>query len=642
MFDTIFEKRNKSLNTVLKAGSFLGRALRENIELFKYNSETKQAHYVTESGKIIVGTVSTDKIKDVEIIEIKSYLDESSFNTIVESHINKWLGNLYRDQYVQAEQDFANTLDLWSERLKLDKVYKALSSKSTSLSENKDILKTLPFKKLQEIAPSLVKFLKENKDKLSKIPEIRNSVVLSNTIANAFGIPRLNYKKLTEAKEFHFNNDESNKSIFDLITKQELIKKELLESKRDFESIWIDNSHIVKLAECITGTEKDIQKALAETIINIPYFALVSKTQLTEMFNTIINVSEEIVPLKEIQKYSTYIFEAKKPVKNEVIKILDEQYGINIQNLKDPVSYRSLLNTQIVTLETIKRTLPKDSVNRTVIKEAIELLKVKNGVEAIDVNTFIVNLFTEAGYNLVKESVMNRYLDFDSIANDLSNVANVLKMIRGAAGGAGGMAGGAGPAMGGVGGAPMAGQNPAPMQPPMGQNPQVAAQAGSPEEDLNGAPLSPEDAEEGVQGGLDGQQALGGMEAPPTELPKDNLTALMAELEELIGGLKIELGEDPSGMEPGMEGEMPPEGLGGEEGLEGEPDGDEEGGPEINIDTGEGDDEVHVDAPEGDHDVEGEEEYEDEMPPKKEKGKPSKPDKKEKKESKPQPKKGKE
>ncbi len=601
MLDSIFEHRDKKLNKILKVGSFLGRALRENVELFKFDAETERAFYLTESKKIISGKIVENILSNIEVLDSSTYLDEKKFNKLVENHINKWLGDLYRDKYTDAQKDFTITLSLWEERLKLEKINKILEQKATNVSEHKDILKTPQFKKLVEITPSLVKFLKENKDKISSIAEIKNGVILSNTVANAFGLPKLSYKKLQEAKKFEIDGDENSSTIFDLITKQELIKKELLESKKNFDSIWITDKKITKLANCINEGEDETQKVLASVINSIPYFTILSKKQLSEMFNTILNVSDEVVPFKEIQKYASYIFEAKKSVRSEVIKVLNEKYGINVQNLKDAPSYRSLLNTQIVIFETLRRLLPKDSINRSVLKEAIGVLKEKDGVEAIDVNDLINKIFTEATYSFISEAVMSRYLDFDRIADDLGSVSQILKMIKGASGGMQkpelGMGGSQGmpgnpmgmgqPQMGGAG------------QSPIGANPMQSPMANRGEEDLGGPDglPTPEDDEEGIESGMGGgmsggmgQDPMGGMDTPPTETPPDQMAMLMAELDEILNGLKVELGQDPeaeaNGFDPGMDGEgepgmepgMQPEG--GEMPMEGDPEGEEGFGEE--------------------------------------------------------------
>lgn len=623
MLNDIFENRDKQLTNVLKLGHFLARSLRENVEFFKYDHTTKRACYLSESKRLIAGTVNNNRLTKIEVESAENYFSQEKFDSKVNHTIASWLGNLYEDKYPSAEESFSNILSLWGERAKLSKLNKSLSLKLNNINENKDILKTPEFKKLKESQPALITFLKNNKQKVSSVAELKNGIILSNVVANAFGVPRLSYDDLVKSKKFEVSEDSNLESLFNLITRQELIRAELIESKKNFDSIWTSNEKISSLANCIHESNSVVHQALANVLIDIPYFAILSKKQLTEMFNSLLNDGEEIVGLKEIQQYSSYIFECKKTIKEEIINILNEKYGINVQNLKDPVTYRSLLNTQIVIFESLRKLLPKDSIYRPVIKEFIGVLKEKNGVEAIDVNDFIHETFTKSEYSFVSESVMTRYLNFDEIANDLGSVADVLRVIKGGVGGqpnpVASMGGGSGQGiMGNAPQSPMA----TPMnQPPMGGDPS--------EEDISTQGLTPEDDEQGmVPGGMGNNSMMSGMGAeedgaPPMEMGSGQLMASIAELEELINGLKVKLGDDPGmedGFPPGEEGgEFGEEGEGGEFGGEGDEDGEE---GDININTGGGDDEVHVDKTKGSHDIEDDEATDEET------GEDSKPSKK--------------
>jgi hypothetical protein len=634
----ILESRNKELARVLKIGQLLGRSLRENVELLSYDASTQLVSFLSESKKVISGKITNGGLNKVEIEDAENYLAEDKFNSKVEAKISTWLGNIYENNYLSAENNFDSILDTWSERSKISKIIKVLEAKQAYLDNSPRILNTKQYKLLEEAKPVLVKFLKENKTKILNVAQVANGVILANTVANAFAVPKLTYEKLAESKAFNLYSENQSSLLFDLIAKQELIRTELLESKRDFEVIWGSNKKVIALANAIHENKEGVASALAEAITEIPYLALVSKKQLTEIFNTILNEGEEVVALKDIQKYSSYIFECKKVVKEDIIKTLNEKYGINIQNIKDPITYKSLLNTQVVILESIRRLTPKDSVLRPILKDFISILKESNGIEAVDVNDFINSVFAMSDYRLMSESVMTRYLNFAEIANDLGSVAQVLQSIQG------GMGGQQNPAMGAP--APAApAQQPqmpkAPMASPMQpaqQPPMGAGMSGdASEDDLDSVGMTPEDDEAGMTPDMGG-----GMEqnAPPVEMGGGQLMASLAELEELIQGLKVKLGDDTDPMAGEMDG--------GEEGFAPEMEGegeeefpDEEGESEdgdISIDTGDGDDEVHVD----DIDDDAEHTEEEEAPDEKPKGKKSFPPKKEGKDKRPMPKKGKE
>lgn len=605
MFDDIILNRDKKLTSLYRLGSYLGRSLRENVELFKYDVNTDKVWFVTENLKIISGSVTEDGLTEIEISEASNYLDKEEFDKLIENQVNSLIGNLYRDNYSSGKKDLMQTLNLWEERLKLNKISKVLQEKANSVTDSKDILSTPQFKNLVEILPSLTQFLKTNKSRISNISEIKSAAILSKTISEAFNLPKISYADLEKSKKFEINESAENVPLYELITRQELIKKELLESKKNFNLIWANHPAIINLANSIKENEDTKSEALSEAIVQIPYVALLSKKQMTEMFNTILNVSESLVNIKEIQKFSSDLFEAKKPVRREIIRTLDEKYGINFQNLREPASFRSLLNTQVVLFETLNKVLPKGSPQKTVIKEAIEVLKEKNGIEAIDVNDLICHLFEQSQYEFINESAISRYLDFDSIANDLGNVVNILKMIK-ATGALGG---------GAVGNATQAMQSP---QPTPNTPPAQDTYSGMPGDAEESPDELPDDDEENVEmGGEEGEGAAGGggggldrlmadmgmggqeegmegeegeEEEQPVEMSQQQLMATMAELEELIGNIKVKLGDEGSS----------------------EPDGDEEG-KSININTGGGDDKIHIDQPEGSHTVKSDEEYDEEM-----------------------------
>ena len=76
----------------------------------------------------------------------------------------------------------------------------------------------------------------------------------------------------------------------------------------------------------------------------------------------------------------------KKPLKMLVSNILQEKYGVNVNNLKDTPTFKTLLNTQSIIFESLAKLSPRGSSIRQSLTEMSELLKSKNGVEAIDVN----------------------------------------------------------------------------------------------------------------------------------------------------------------------------------------------------------------------------------------------------------------
>ena len=88
----------------------------------------------------------------------------------------------------------------------------------------------------------------------------------------------------------------------------------------------------------------------------------------------------------------------KKPLKKTIITVLNEKYGINVQNLKYAASFRGLAEAQIVIFESLSRLAPKSSVIKDVFGQVSKMLREKSGVEVIDVNDILQALFEKAGY----------------------------------------------------------------------------------------------------------------------------------------------------------------------------------------------------------------------------------------------------
>jgi hypothetical protein len=198
-------------------------------------------------------------------------------------------------------------------------------------------------------------------------------------------------------------------SIYEMICRQELIKKELLESKKEFEVIWASNSKVRKLASMIFEDADSVVDTFCDVLEEVPYIALASKKTLFNTFNNCLAHADGIgVSEKDVQQFASHIFEMKKDVKQTVIESLNEKYGINVQNLQEPISFKSLINTQIVIFEALSRLSPKGSVLKQVLSEAATAFKNKSGVEGIDVNDYIRELFSIAGYNQILEATKTK------------------------------------------------------------------------------------------------------------------------------------------------------------------------------------------------------------------------------------------
>ena len=544
MFENLFENRNRTVSDLIKLGDYLGRSLRENVSIFKIDVEDKSVCYVTESNKVIAGTYDLTeglRLDDIVIEDVAEFLDEARFDSLVDNKISGFVKNIYEDSHKQAKSSFDDLLYLWESRLKFKNIKNKLEEKTLKFNESSQIIGTKEFDNFLEIAPQLVEYLRENKSKISKISEIRSAVRLSQTISEAFDIPKIDYEALEEDGSYSVN-ETSETSIYEMICRHELIKKELLEHKANFDTVWASNQQVQNLAGLIYSDEETIQRALVEAVKHVPYLSLASKKQLTETFKNALNLNKvKDISIVDIQNFASAIFEMKKPIKAEFISHLNERYGINVQNLKDPATFKSLLNTQVQIFETLAKISPKKSVLRDVLMDLAESLNSKNGVEAIDCNEVIQEVFIAAGYDdLVINESLNNYLDFEKIASDLDKVGGILRMIKGS-----GVAAGQPAAMGGMTQAAQGMPEPESGDMEGNEDPDVPQPAsGMEDDDVPAQPLTPEDAEEmpPEMAGEEGMEDTEDMEAGEVEPSEEEVLGKMKELEDLISSLKMQIG----------------------------------------------------------------------------------------------------
>jgi len=429
MFDHIFENRDKKVTNIVKLSDYLGRSLRENIEIFSIDDSENKVTFITESGKIIAGSYDFDKsitLKDIQIEEGDLFENNDQFDEFVDFKISNFIENIFEEDYTGADTSFSKVLQLWESRVKFSTVKKKLYEKSQKFNGTNRILETEQFQKLVEIAPQLVAFLSENKN-LINIPEIKNMVRLSSSVSKAFNLPKMSVDSLQESS--YSIPEVVNHSIYDMICKQELIRKELVESKNNFDLVWLNNDKISTLASMVyEQDEQAIVNGLVDSVCEIPYLALATKKQITDTLLSNLELNESIkVNLKDVKAFSSLLFEYKKPLKKLFISMLNEKYGISVQNMKDIPTFKSLLNTQVLIFEALAKLTPKGSVVKEVLLETSQMLKTKNGVESIDVNHFIELLFEKSQYtDILGEAAL---IDPISIQETFSEIESVEELV---------------------------------------------------------------------------------------------------------------------------------------------------------------------------------------------------------------------
>lgn len=531
MFANIFEERNKTITHLVKLGDCIGRSLRENVSLFSIDSNTSEVAYLTKSGKVISGKYSLNEnvsLNDIKVQDSSIFKDENKFDSFVNDKIHSFVESIHYGEYASADTSFQDVLSLWENRLKISTVQKKIMEQSNKLSKIEAILDSNEFNNLVEITPQLQKFLRENIEKIISVPEIRNAVNLSNTVSNAFDLPRLTVEDLQKEKTYVLKGGVT-PSIYEMICRQELVKKELVESKKNFDTIWANNTHIRKLASLVFENNDVVVETLSEALREVPYLALASKKTLFNTFTNCLAQTDGIgVSEKDIQEYASKIFEFKKEVKDMFINTINEKYGVDIQNLQEPASFKSLANTQVVIFEALSRLSPRNSVLKNTLSEMAEFLKGKSGIECIDVNDYLMNVFVEAGYDTIIEEAEESGLpkvNFKRIAKDLIDIQDLILTLK---------------------------------QKAMDQQ-YPSDESLAPEEEEAPMPPAPE---AGMPPPEAPPQAGAGTPPPMEEEPpqlspqrsQEEVVADLAELEKIVGELAMELGMDQGGEE-----EMPPE-----------------------------------------------------------------------------------
>lgn len=643
MLTNLIENRGKDFSSLLKIGDYLGRSLRENVELFSV--ENGKATYITESGKVIGGSYSFKPLSltNIQIDDASVLENKEIFDSITDKKVSVMLANLLENDYSEAENSFDSILDLFETKLSYDRIKLRLEEKVERFGEQTKIVSCPEFTRVKELKDQIVKFLKES-EKLVNIPEINNGLKLASVVSNSFNLPKITIEQLKENRKFVVKNQQKG-SIYEHLCKQELIAKELLEAKENFDTTWANNDLISDLASMVYETKvSKIENKIAETISQIPYFALATKKQIHNLIENCLSVIDlkDTVSSKDLTKFVSVIFEMKKPVKDYIINLLNEKYGININNLTDIPTFSNLIKTEAVILTAIAKLAPKNSIIKKSLLEFVEVLKIKNGSESIDVVDFINELFTESGYKKnINETSLLQYLDFSQVAEDLGKIGSILKLLKPVLGG--GNAGGDAPQMGGM-DKQMPMGKPAPEKPLADALPDLGAEEGldglsdSPEEEedipldhaedsaeeanLEGAiedgeveeapkdHMEPDGDENGemddMEGGNNPMELPGEeTEEPVNHVDGDDITNLVASIEDLLHSIKAEIGGEVDTQEGDGESEF--EDNYDFEGGDAQPMEGEEEIPDEELETGE----------EPDDDIPQEEDEEVEEPPKK-------------------------
>ena len=422
--EKFFDTRNRKITNLTLLADKLGHSIRENVSLFSVDDSNNLATFITESGSIIEGNYYfTDKmlLDNIVVESGEVFVDEEKFDSASKNQISLLVDSIYSDDLSRTGEVFESIVDSWSQKIKFNETVGRLREKSESFNKTFNILQTSEFERFIELSENISKFIQENSDKVKSVPEIVNAVRLSETVSKAFDCERVSLDDLAERKTIEFQLDEA-LNFYEMVCKQELLKKEILESKNSFDMVWITEDCISKLASKIFEEKDQIQQALVEAFVEIPYIALISKRQLSNTIQKNLNTLHEDVKFSknELKEFTKTLFEMKKPLKELVSNLLQEKYGINLNNVKEVPTFKTLLNTQSLIFESIAKIAPRGSVIKESLNAMSEMLKGKNGVEAIDINAGLRYLFENSGLNELygDESISSSFNLNEAVSGD--------------------------------------------------------------------------------------------------------------------------------------------------------------------------------------------------------------------------------
>lgn len=401
-----FEQRNRKVSNLNLLADSLSHSLREGVRLFSVDDVDSVATFVTESGQVIQGTYYFgDKLVfDNIIVESgEVFSDQKRFEEANRARVSSLIESVYSDDLVEAAEAFDDIVSSWGTQLKFNKTVDRLTEQAASFNATFDVVGTNEFQRFLEVSENISKWLQESKEELGRNHEVIHALRLSETVSRAFNLDRMSLDQLGEQGRYEVDFGD-NRSIYEMVCQQELVSREILESKKSFDQIWVSEPKINALAEKIFEQDEEvITRALVEAVAEVPYLALISKKQLSNTISRCLNVIAEDFEYgkNDLKEFVATLFEMKKPLKDLVGRLLNEKYGVNVNNLKEAPTFRTLLNTQSLIFESLAKAAPRGSIIREALSNMSTMLKSKNGVQAIDVNNGLRFLFTESGFDQV-------------------------------------------------------------------------------------------------------------------------------------------------------------------------------------------------------------------------------------------------
>ena len=431
MISNTFSTRDQSIAKINMAMNYLSRVVRENIVLFDYDARTSKVSFLTENNLMVDCVAAFDErgnisLRDMSVNEASVLYSDESIDERVNESVRSFISNLREDEYRDAEANFDTLLGAFQSRSQVNEVRAKLERRNATFGDNQNILESAEYTKLAEVQDKVVEYLKEQKDTLLSFEDVVNSLKLSNALGRAFNTPRKSWDDVVSEGVIEVPLD-TQRTVFEMVCSQELIRHELNESKENFARSWVKNKKISALASCIYNDDEVVSEALNAAIADVPYLALASKADIKTVFGSIYESSDVAnISQKDIREYVARIFEFKKPIKQNILSELNESYGINVQNLKFVPTFSNLAKAQSVLFEALASTSEKDSVVRDLFEAFAKTLRKKGGIQTLDVNDFIFETFKTAEIELDGELFKN--VDLDTVVESILEAKDKKKL----------------------------------------------------------------------------------------------------------------------------------------------------------------------------------------------------------------------
>lgn len=422
MISHTFSTRDQSIAKINMAMNYLSRIVRENIVLFDYDARTSKVSFLTEKNLMVDCVAAFDEsgnisLQDISVNEASDLYSDESVDGRVNESVRSFINNLREDEYRNAETSFDNLLGAFQSRSKVNEVRAKLERRNAMFGDSQNILESSEFTKLSEVKDKVVEYLKEHKDTLLSYEDVVNSLTLSNALGRAFNTPQKSWEEVVSEGIGQIPLD-TQRTVFEMVCAQELIRHELNESKENFARSWVKNERIAKLASCIYNDDEVVLEALNAAVTDVPYLALASKADIKTVFGSIYESSDVAnISQKDIREYVARVFEFKKPIKQRILSELNESYGINVQNLKFVPTFSNLAKAQSVLFEALAATSDKDSVVCDLFESFSKVLRKKGGIQTLDVNDFIFETFKAAEVELDGE--LFKSMDLDTVVESI-------------------------------------------------------------------------------------------------------------------------------------------------------------------------------------------------------------------------------